>query len=326
LTPLSQIDKFNAFPSRHRHIQWSTPVNLKQLEVFINVAETGSFSKGAEASLITQSTVSQHIFALENEFGLKLLDRTGKGAMLTEAGKLLLEHARHLVDYAREIPAAIGRFKGLEETKLQIAGSSIPAEYLIPSVLPQLMERFPGMTITLLHGDSREVLNKVLSEEVEIGVVGARFTDEGLDFAPFITDDLILVAPAGHRWAGRVIEKDELASEPFVMREKGSGTGRTAVRALGKAGIDIDSLQVAAYLGSNEGVKRGVMAGVGVSFVSSLSVQKELTQGSLVQVPVQGMLIKREICLATRKGRELSPGAVAFSAVLGELCAEAACC
>lgn len=301
-------------------------MNLKQLEVFINVAETGSFSKGAEASFITQSTVSQHIFALENEFGLKLLDRTGKGAMLTEAGKLLLDHARHLVDYAREVPAAIGRFKGLEETSLQIAGSSIPAEYLIPSMLPQLIGRFPGITITLLHGDSREVLDKVLAEEVEIGVVGARFAEDGLDFVPFITDELVLVAPAAHRWSGRVIDKDELVTEPFVMREKGSGTGRTAVKALGKAGIDMENLQIAAYLGSNEGVKRGVIAGVGVSFVSCLSVQKELSQGSLVQIQVQGMQIKREICLVNRKGRELSPGAVAFTAVLSELCADAAGC
>jgi DNA-binding transcriptional LysR family regulator len=295
-------------------------VNLKQLEVFIKVAETGSFSKGAEATFITQSTVSQHISALEDEFGLRLLDRTGKGALLTEAGKLLLDRARRLVDYAREIPLAIGRFKGLEEAELNIAGSSIPAEYMIPAALPLLIGKFPGIAITLLQGDSRDVLEKVVSEEVEFGVVGGKFAEDSLDFTPFAGDELVLIAPAGHRWAGgSAIGKDELLGEPFVLRESGSGSGKASVKALREAGIDPAAVRVAAHLGSNEAVKRGVIAGIGVSFVSAISVQRELAQGALIQVPVTDVRINREFFLASRKGRALSPAAVAFSAVMTEL-------
>lgn len=295
-------------------------VNLKQLEVFIKVAESGSFSKGAEATFITQSTVSQHISALENEFGLKLLDRTGKGALLTEAGKLLLDRARRLVDYAREIPLAIGRFKGLEEAALNIAGSSIPAEYMIPAALPLLLGRFPGITINLLQGDSREVLEKVVAEEVEVGVVGGQFAEEGLQFTPLASDELVLIAPAGHRWAAPgTICKDDLLAEPFVLREPGSGTGKASTRALRAAGIDTARVRVTAHLGSNEAVKRGVMAGLGVSFVSALSVQRELAQGALVQVPVAEVRIDREFYLANRKGRDLSPAAIAFGGVMQEL-------
>jgi len=295
-------------------------VNLKQLEVFIKVAESGSFSKGAEATFITQSTVSQHISALENEFGLKLLDRTGKGALLTEAGKLLLERARRLVEYAREIPVAIDRFKGVEEADLNIAGSSIPGEYMIPAALPLLINRFPGITIFLLQGDSREVLQKVLAEEVEFGVVGGRFAEDSLEFTPFTRDELVLIAPAGHRWAGvPEISKEELLGEPFVLRETGSGTGKATVEALREVGIDPSRMRVAAHLGSNEAVKRAVIAGIGVSFVSAISVQWELAQGTLIQVPVAEVCIKREFYLASRKGRELSPAALAFSAVMREL-------
>lgn len=295
-------------------------MNLKQLEVFIKVAESGSFSKGAEATFITQSTVSQHISALENEFGLKLLDRTGKGALLTEAGKLLLERARRLVEYAREIPVAIDRFKGVEEADLNIAGSSIPGEYMIPAALPLLINRFPGITIFLLQGDSREVLQKVLAEEVEFGVVGGRFAEDSLEFTPFTRDELVLIAPAGHRWAGvPEISKEELLGEPFVLRETGSGTGKATVEALREVGIDPSRMRVAAHLGSNEAVKRAVIAGIGVSFVSAISVQWELAQGTLIQVPVAEVCIKREFYLASRKGRELSPAALAFSAVMREL-------
>lgn len=295
-------------------------MNLKQLEVFIKVAESGSFSKGADAAFITQSTVSQHISALENEFGLKLLDRTGKGALLTEGGKLLLERARRLVDYAREIPLALARFKGVEEADLNIAGSSIPGEYMIPAALPLLINRFPGLTIILLQGDSREVLEKLLAEKVEFGVVGGLFDEESLQFTPLAKDELVLIAPAGHRWSGvSEICVDELLGEPFVLREVGSGTGKASTDALREAGIDPDCVRVAAHLGSNEAVKRGVIAGIGVSFVSALSVQKELAQGALIQVPVAEVRIRREFYLASRKGRDLSPAAVAFSAVMMEL-------
>ena len=294
-------------------------MNLKQLEVFIRVAESGSFSKGAEASFITQSTVSQHISALEAEFGLKLLDRTGKGALLTEAGKLLLERARRLVDCAREIPLAIDRFKGIEDVNLNIAGSSIPGEYMIPAALPQLLDRFPGMTVTLLQGDSRTVLDKLLAEEVELGVVGAQFAEDAIRFTPFAGDELVLIAPAGHRWAGTgSIGLQELLKEPFVLRETGSGTGKAYTEALSGSGIDPGKLPVAAHLGSNEAVKRGVMAGIGVSFVSAISVQSELAQGALLRVSVKEVRIHREFYLAARMGRELSPAALAFSAVMME--------
>lgn len=295
-------------------------MNLKQLEVFIKVAESGSFSKGAEATFITQSTVSQHISALEGEFGMKLLDRTGKGALPTEGGKILLERARRLVEYAREIPVAMARFRGVEEVELNIAGSSIPGEYMIPAALPLLISRFPGVTIVLRQGDSRDVLGKLISEEVELGVVGGRFEEESLDFAPLADDELVLIAPAGHRWSkNSSISKEELLKEQVVLRETGSGTGKAAAQALREAGIDPVRLRVAAHLGSNEAVKRAVIAGIGVSFVSAVSVQHELEQKSLVQVPVDGVGIKRQFFLASRKGRELSPAALAFRTIMMEM-------
>lgn len=299
-------------------------MNLKQLEVFIKVAETGSFSKGADAAFITQSTVSQHISALESEFGLKLLDRTGKGALPTEGGKILLERARKLVEYAKEIPVALARFKGIEEAELTIAGSSIPGEYMIPAALPVLIGRFPGVTIVLLQGDSRDVLGKLLAEEIEFGVVGGRFEEESLHFTPLAQDELVLIAPAGHRWAQMSrITKEELLAEPFVLRETGSGTGRAVAKALRQAGIDPAKLKVAVHLGSNEAVKRAVMAGIGVSYVSALSVQRELEQDALIQVPVADVEIKREFFLVERRGRELSPAAVAFKEIMMEMYAKA---
>ncbi|HEY6009090.1 MAG TPA: selenium metabolism-associated LysR family transcriptional regulator [Geobacteraceae bacterium] len=295
-------------------------MNLKQLEVFLAVADSGSFSRGAEATFITQSTVSQHIAALEQEFGIRLLDRTGRGALLTEAGKLLAEHARRVVREAREVETALSRFKGVEDVHLRVGGSNIPGSYMIPAALPRLLSRYPGLRLTLVEGGSRAILERLLAEEVEIGVVGSMFDMEGVDFTPLGHDEVRLVVPNGHRWCGRsAVTLDELADEPVIMREVGSGTGQTVADALQRAGLSPARLRVRLVLGSNEAIKQAVGGGVGVAFLSGLSVQGELARGELEEVPVEGVQIARRFYLAARNGRELSPAAAAFGGVIREL-------
>ena len=292
-------------------------MNLRQLEVFIAVAASKSFSKGAEATLVTQSTVSQNIMALEEEFGIKLFDRTGKGALLTEGGKVLLEKAQRLLNYAGEIPAAIERFKGVAEANLRLAGSSIPGEYLITAALPLLIRRYPGLNITLTQGDSQQVHEWIIAELVELGVAGGHFTEDKLEFEHLCNDEIVLVAPTGHRWAGGgPIRVDELLTEPFVFREEGSGTGQNTGMALRNAGIAAETLRKAAILGSNHAVTRAVIAGVGISFVSAVSVKDELAQDTLVRVLLENVTVNREFFLVKRRGRELSPAAKAFSEVM----------
>jgi LysR family transcriptional regulator, low CO2-responsive transcriptional regulator len=295
-------------------------MNLKQLEVFLAVVESGSFSKGAEASFITQSTVSQHISALERELGMRLLDRTAKGAVPTEGGKIILNHARRILAEVRAIHPTISRFKGLEDVSLTVGASNIPGDYMIPEALPNLLSRFPKLTITVLQGDSRDVLEMLDREEVEIGVVGSRFSDDGFTYAPLGKDRIITVAGRGHIWYGRgEIAPDELAGQPVISRERGSGTGKTVSEALSTMGIDPDALNVRVILGSNEGVKHAVASGIGISFISEISVRRELERGDLFQIKVSGLEITRHFHLASRVGRELSPAAAAFGKAMVEI-------
>lgn len=297
-------------------------MNLKQLEVFLSVAETGSFSKGAEASFITQSTVSQHVAALERELNVRLLDRTGKGVFLTEGGKILQQHAQRLVEGVREIRRSMDRFNGLEEAHLKVGGSNIPGSYLVPAALPLLVERFPGIRLTLIQGDSAEVLERISREEVEIGVVGGTYRDDRFTFSPIGRDDIRLVVNSRHPWRRRKsVSLEEVAGQPFILRETGSGTGKTVEEALLEAGLDPRSLNVRARLGSNEAVKRAVAEGIGVSFLSLLSIRREITQHELGTVDVEGLSISRQFHLASRAARELSPAAAAFGEVLREVAA-----
>ncbi|QSV44706.1 selenium metabolism-associated LysR family transcriptional regulator [Geobacter benzoatilyticus] len=297
-------------------------MNLKQLEIFLAVAESGSFSKGAEATFITQSTVSQHIAALENELGIKLLDRTSRGALLTEGGKLLLEHAHRVVNGVREIEPAMRRFSGMEEVELRIGGSNIPGDYMIPGVLPLFIARHPGVRLTLIQGDSREILHKLAREEVEIGIIGSRFDEDAFTFTPLNRDEIKLMAGRNHPLAAaNPIDTDILAQQEFIMREAGSGTAKTITEALTAAGIVPGTLTVRAILGSNEAVKQTVAGGLGLSFLSEISVRKELARGDLAEIPVKGLTISRHFYLVQRSGRELSPAANAMSELIkGQFC------
>ncbi|PLX91789.1 MAG: LysR family transcriptional regulator [Desulfuromonas sp.] len=298
-------------------------MNLRQLEVFVAVAETESFSKGAENTLLTQSTVSQHIAALEDEMGLKLFDRTGRGALPTTAGKLFLQHAYKVLTELRQLKTAMNRFRGLQEVTLSVGGSNIPAAFIIPSTLPELAARFPGITVSLRHGDSRDILEKLEREEIEVGVVGSRYTIDSCNFFPLGNDRLRLVVSPDHPWGSRdQISLEELCNEPLLLREAGSGSGKVLQEALVAAGIRTDQLSIRARLGSNEAVKQAVVCGLGVSFLSELSVRRELQTGDLHAIDVTGLQVERRFYLVSRSNRELSPAAKAFSHLLQELYGE----
>jgi len=288
-------------------------MNLRQIEIFLSVVEHGGFSAAARGSLLTQSTISQHIAALEQELGLQLLERSRNGVILTEAGRLLQRHARRLVGELQATEAAFRRLRGLEDAELRLGASSIPAGYLVPPVLARLCERFPNLRVALLHGDSQETLERVSNREIEVGVVGSRLDEKNFAFASAGEDHIVLVARPDHAWAGHgPITKSALLEAVFLGRESGSGTGRAVREALRDAGLDPRQVRVRAELGSAEAMKAGVLAGLGIAFLSDLSVRRELDRGDLVVVPITDFEIVRRFHLVKHSGRELSPASAAF--------------
>lgn len=292
-------------------------MNLHQLELFVAVAESGSFSRGAEISLLTQSTVSQHIAALEDELGVRLFDRTGRGAELTAGGTLLLEQARKVLAETATLRRTMSYFAGLEESRLKVGASTVPATYLLPRLLPRLAEKHPGIRLEVLCGDSRGTLERLIAGEIELAVVGSFGENPALDFQPLLSDPLVLVVGAAHPWRqrARVVARD-LLELPLVVREEGSGSGGALLEAWHKAGLALDQLPVAARLGSNEAVKEAVVAGFGAAFLSASVVAREVAHGELCVIEVADLQVVRTLWLATRAGLSLSPAAQAFIALL----------
>lgn len=295
-------------------------MNIKQLEIFAAIAATGSFSKGAEAACITQSTASQHIAALEENCGVRLLDRTGRGVMTTEAGKILLAHARQVIKALKETEQAILRFRQADGVELSVGGSTIPGTYLLPKAVAAFRNSNPGIRVKVESGDSSEILGRLSEENIEIAVIGTTADDKCFTAEALGHDEILLVANADHPWCGRKkVALEELLGEPIVMREKGSGTSDAVTTALRTHGIKPDDLPVCTTLPGSEAVKQAVLAGCGIAFISEMAVRGELKRGELVAIDLSGVVITRSFSLVHRKGRALSPAAAAFSSMLRQL-------
>lgn len=292
-------------------------MNLRQLELFVAVAETGSFSRGAEQVSLTQSTASQHIAALEVETGAPLFDRTRRGVELTAQGGLFLRHARRvLVERDRLLEALAGQQR-LERAKLTIAASNIPANYLLPAFLPLLAQIYPGVTLTMRTGDSAAVLQQLLAGEIELALVGNRSQQRSVDYTHLYRDRLVLVVGSQHIWREKsCISLNELAEGRFILRDSGSGSGAAVETALLNAGFSLRAEQVVARLGSNEAIQQTVATGFGCAFVSELSITARRQSGELIPVEVEGMTVERDIWLARLGNRTPSPAAAAFTALL----------
>jgi len=288
-------------------------MDLHRIEIFCTLIKLRSFSRAAETLYLTQPTVSGHIKNLETDLGVKLLDRLGKGIVPTEAGEVLYCYGRKLLalrDHARqEIIAISGTVSGL----LKIGGSTIPGAYVLPAMIGAFKKKYPSTTIQLLIDDTAKVSEAVVNNDLHIGVVGARVSDPRLEAHPFLKDELVIAVPAGHRWAGRkAVRVEELAGEPFIVRESGSGTRRIMEERIGKAGISFSDLNGVAVVGSSDAVRQAVKAGLGISILSIRAILDDIGAGRLFAVKLKGIQLERSFSIVLLKGKSHSPLCQAF--------------
>ena len=288
-------------------------MDIKQLKIFCAVVEKGSFSKAAEMLILTQPTVSFQIASLEKEMGTKLLDRSGREVTLTRSGEALYHYALRMLQLADEARQAIDEVEGLLKGKLVIAASTIPGEYILPSLLPEFKEKYPGIEISLMITDTRGAIGKIMDNEAEIGAVGAKEKDEKLVFVKFTTDKLVLIAPSTGKWFKQgSVALENLRGVPFISRESGSGTRAIVKQGLKDMGMSEEELDIIMELGSIAAVKGVVESGAGVAIVSQRAVKNEIKLGLLREVPLKSWGIERDFFLVYKRQKSLSPIASAF--------------
>jgi DNA-binding transcriptional LysR family regulator len=288
-------------------------MDLRRLEIFVKVAELASFSRAAQALSLTQPTVSEHVRALEDELGVQLLDRLGRGAAPTRAGRLLLGYAERMLALSREAKQAIDQFQGRLSGELVVGGSTIPGEYVLPALIGEFRAKQADISIVLLIGDSRQVTEWVDDGRVELAIVGARPTQRALEARELMADELVVVVSAVHVWASRAtVTLAEVQAEPMVVRERGSGSRDALERALGDAGTTLSAFRVVGEMGSTQAIKQAVRAGVGIALISQRAVQDECRAGLVSCLTISQLAVRRAFHLVTHRERTRSPLGLAF--------------
>ncbi|PYM04532.1 MAG: LysR family transcriptional regulator [Candidatus Rokuibacteriota bacterium] len=267
------------------------PVTLRQLEIFLAVARAGSFRRAAERLALSQPALSQQVKELERRLDSPLFDRLGRSIGLTQAGRLLEEHARRIFAMLQGVQDAMRELRGLDRGSLLLGGSTTPGIYLLPWLLGRFKARHGGIEVSLRIGNTREIEERVRATEVDLGIIGghlAAFKETCVEAS--LVDRIVLIVPPRHRWAGRrTIAPAGLSEECLLVREEGSATRRVTEAAL-----------------------QGVLAGLGVAFVSEYAVRSELAGGRLRSLAVRGVPIQRHFHVIRHEARSLTPAARAF--------------
>ena len=285
-------------------------VTLRQLRTFKAVADLNSFSAAANRLKLSQPSVSYQVKELEEALGMPLLDRLGKRVQLTEAGTLLYGYARRLLDVLDEATVAIEEMRGIKRGNLRVGASTTVGIYLLPAALGAFKKLHPGLVISLEIGTRARVQEQVLLNELDLAVVGPALKDPDLAIIPFLTDELVVIAPAGHPFRERRgLTLKDLASQPFVMREAASGSRWSLEKAARKAGA---KLIVAMELGSNGAIKHAVESGLGLAVMSRYACALEISSGRLVELDVRGFPIRRDWHIVHLRRRKLPSSVTEF--------------
>ncbi len=288
-------------------------MDTRQLTAFCAVVERRSFSQAAERLGVTQPAVSLQVRALEKRLGTQLLDRSGRRVEPTEAGWRLFRGAQRLLQIEAQLVDEIAaEGEGALEGELSIGASTGPAAIAVPVLLCEFQRSNPGVKVALQVHDTQTVVDLVADRELELGIVGAARRHRAVRFEPFLQDEVILICPPGHAFAGRTVSLDELRAETLIVMQEGAGVRQVVEDELRRTGVRLRDLDVRLELGLQESVRSAVQAGYGVTFISRTAVESDLAAGTLAEARLDGMEATREISLVRGAGRVATRVAEAF--------------
>ena len=243
-------------------------MEFRQLEVFVRVAETKSFSKAAEILYLSQPTVSAHVTTLEKELGKTLITRSTKRFELTAEGKKLLDYARSILSIKNRI---IESFEE-EDFTVHLGASTIPCTYVLPDLMVMYKSQNPDVRYRVHHGDSQQIINQISEGILDLGFIGKKVDSHDLFCEVFGSDKLVIITPATPYYRGlieRKVSVKRILTEPYISREDGSGTTVETQQLLELHGIESAQLNIVATVNNQAAILNMVSSGLGISIVSS---------------------------------------------------------
>lgn len=293
------------------------------MRLIVEIDRQGSLSAAAQAVGIGQPSASRHVRLLEAAAGQRLVERSGRGSRLTEAGRVLAARAAEALATLGAAEEELSALAGLQTGTIHLGASTAPGVYLLPDTLGCFRREYPNVTIELEIASSGEVVRRLLAGRIQLALVGSEPADERLALEPFIEDELVGVARPGLLpVAGGELAPAELRAQLLLCREPESATRALVDRELRDAGV----VPAGRWeVGSSEAIKRAAREGLGFSFLSRLAVAEEIDRGELEPFRLAGRPpLRRTFSLARPAGRKLSPAETAFVATLTRCCAKTA--
>jgi DNA-binding transcriptional LysR family regulator len=284
-------------------------MDFDQLETFIEVARLSSFSRAAEKRFRTQPAISSQIRSLEEEVGAKLLDRSGGKVSITASGKLFLKFAEDTLDARKTAVTAIAETERVPRGEIVVGANEGTCLHVLPEVFAHFKKQYPDVSISIKRSDYGKVLECVIENSVDFGVVSLPVSDTRLTAVPIHRDELVLIVPPKHPLAKmKSATIAEIAQYPLVMPQ------------VGHTRDALDNLfhdhklkpRYAMELDSSELLKRFVAADVGVGFIARSHVQEDVKANVLAAIPIAEAPIRRDLALVFRKDKALSRAALAF--------------
>jgi DNA-binding transcriptional LysR family regulator len=279
-------------------------MNIDYLKTFREVVNLGSFSEVAKKLSITQPAVSFQVQKLEQQLGARLIDRTQRTITLTAAGKRLLRFAEAVGTEYEHLMSDLEEMREEISGDLLIAASTIPGEYLLPSLLSEFKKLHPAVRVQVDVSDSLTVINGVRESSYEVGFCGVAPQGRDLTFFKIADDEIVLIVAPEHPFAGKdKIMLSEIKGEALIFREATSGTQRHLESALAGAGLDTAKWVPRMVLGTTQAVVAAVAAGAGIAFVSNLAIKQSLALGLVSQVGVSELRLSRDFYCVFRQER-----------------------
>ena len=266
----------------------------RRLQVFYTVAKQLSFTKAADILYMTQPAVTFQVKQLEEHFNTRLFERSHGKISMTPAGELVLGYAERILAMTGEMEARVGELTGQVSGPLMIGASTTIAEYQLPRVLGEFKDRFPQVQARLTVANSETIVAKIADHSLDVGLIEAPSHKDSLTTVACCEDELVMICSPNHPLSARAsVDARDIAEEPYVSREHGSGTREVVDDFFKDNGVNPDDLHIEMELGSREAIKGAVEAGLGVAIMSASAVVKEIRLGTLIAVPLAPRLTRK---------------------------------
>jgi len=284
-------------------------MDFDQLETFLEVARLSSFSRAAEKRFRTQPAISSQIRSLEEEVGAKLLDRSGGKVSITASGKLFLKFVEDILEARRVMLVAVAETERVPKGEIVVGANEGTCLHILPEVFAEFKKQYPDVNISITRSDYAKILESVIDNSVDFGVVSLPVNDPRLTVVLIHRDELVIIVPPKHPLSKlKSATITEAANFPLIVP---------------KGGHTRDSLENLFYerklkprytmeLDSSELLKRFVAAGAGIGFIARSNVLEDVRANALAAIPISDATIRRDLALVFRKDKALSRAALAF--------------